>query len=156
MKNLLCLLRLHFAFCFMSCFHFCCLDKNDNQLNFPQINMFMMMNDITSHCTWSQIPMALSLYALAVLRITERKCPPIHYMALERSKILGLKISLLLFNVKRKRVLGHSLSPGAVVLLLHGVRERWNPSHGRSNPEPASIRQHPCPVFNPLPLPHPH
>ena len=139
----------------MSCFHFCCLDKNNNELNFPQINMFMMMNHITSHCAWSEIPMALSFYALAVLRITEHKCPAIHYMALERSKISGLKISLLLFNLKRKLVLGHCLSPVAVVPLLHGVRERWNTSHGRSNPEPASIRQHPCPVFNLLPLPHP-
>ena len=113
------------------------------------------MNHITSHCAWSEIPMALSFYALAVLRITEHKCPAIHYMALERSKISGLKISLLLFNLKRKLVLGHCLSPVAVVPLLHGVRERWNTSHGRSNPEPASIRQHPCPVFNLLPLPHP-
>lgn len=44
-KNSLCLLWLHFPFCFMCCFHLCCLDKNNNQLSFPQIEEIT----VTSH-----------------------------------------------------------------------------------------------------------
>lgn len=73
-KNLLCLLRLHFPFGFMCCFHLSCLDKNNNQSNFPQLEEIMVSSysALAIFISLSHIPLAFSLQnGSAFLRITD-------------------------------------------------------------------------------------
>lgn len=127
-KNLLCLLRLYFSFCFMCRFHLCCLDKNNNQSRFPQINELMVMSHIGHFHLLGHKSQWPSFFTL-LLFSGSQNISVLLYMKLlwrnTKTKISNLKTQLpCYYSTQRKLVLGHCQSPMAVVLPLHEVRDR--------------------------------